>query len=397
MRSRAAQLQFVLAVLRLAPKSILLIVLTFANSALSAPMYTFTKIVDGTANAPAINNSGAVAYSRNVVNGNRGYFIADGGSVSQVYEAPAAASSLWPTFNDSGTVAFLGPTVGSPGQSIIAASIGSSISVYDTLGPIQQFSQFIQINNSGTVAFLGGVDGIGNGFFTGAGGPLTTIAVEGGSITSATGDPAINNNGAVALVGCLTISCQGAGGKGVFIGDGSSIHPILPDPTDFTFIAGLPSINDAGVVAFRGSLADGQIGLFLGDGSEVSTVAHVSGAFSDISNAFSINNAGTVAFQADLDIGGNGLFIGPDPVEDRVVGTGDLLFGSEVEWLEFWREGLNDYGDLAFVAGLTDGTVSIVVAHPIPEPSTAAMVGVALVFLAGWRSRTVAANAKATR
>ena len=66
----------------------------------------------------------------------------------------------------------------------------------------------------------------------------------------------------------------------------------------------------------------------------------------------SLNNNGDVAFLADLDSGGAGIFVGPDPINDRVISTGDTLDGSTVQDITFCEEGLSDSGELAFVAQL---------------------------------------------
>jgi hypothetical protein len=86
----------------------------------------------------------------------------------------------------------------------------------------------------------------------------------------------------------------------------------------------------------------------------------------------SINNEGDVAFLATLDDGTTGIFVGPDPVEDRVVTTGDTLDGAEVTGLTFCEEGLSDSGELAFVATLEDPSTPegfrMAVFRATPEP-----------------------------
>jgi hypothetical protein len=74
-----------------------------------------------------------------------------------------------------------------------------------------------------------------------------------------------------------------------------------------------------------------------------------------------------------------GLYLGPDPIADKIVANGDLLFGSEVTGLEFWREGLNDSGEIAFLARVADGGSAIVVARQVPESPALIAVAVGLV------------------
>jgi hypothetical protein len=84
-----------------------------------------------------------------------------------------------------------------------------------------------------------------------------------------------------------------------------------------------------------------------------------------------INDAGTVAFLASLDEGGSGIFTGPNPVTDKVIATGDSLFGSTVTSLGFNRfssKGLNNAGQLTFFAQLADGSSGIFRADPESTP-----------------------------
>ena len=96
------------------------------------------------------------------------------------------------------------------------------------------------------------------------------------------------------------------------------------------------------------------------------------------SPSLSLNDAGTVAFLADLRAGGSGLFTGSDPVADRIIGTGDALFGSVVTGLSFYRDGLNNNGELAFRATLADGR-QVIARAVIPEPGTLALLAGAAV------------------
>ena len=81
----------------------------------------------------------------------------------------------------------------------------------------------------------------------------------------------------------------------------------------------------------------------------------------------SFNKKGTVAFWALLDNGIRGIFTGPDPVADKVIATGDLLFGLPVTDVNFPQGiGLNNRGQVAFIAELNDGTEGVYRADPAP-------------------------------
>jgi hypothetical protein len=90
-----------------------------------------------------------------------------------------------------------------------------------------------------------------------------------------------------------------------------------------------------------------------------------------------VNNHGTVAFQALLRAGGTGIYTGPDPDANRVIATGDPLFGSTVTDIRApfvfgsQGQGLNDAGQLVFDAELADGRIVVARADletPSPSP-----------------------------
>ena len=94
-----------------------------------------------------------------------------------------------------------------------------------------------------------------------------------------------------------------------------------------------PAINAGGTVLFDAVLDAGGQGMFTGTGvvpNVITTIADTSGPFSNFASLYSINAGGAVAFFATLDAGTEGLFTGPDPVADKVIETGDPLFGDTV-------------------------------------------------------------------
>ncbi len=115
-------------------------------------------------------------------------------------------------------------------------------------------------------------------------------------------------------------------------------------------------------------------------------IADTSGPYSSLGEP-SINDTGTVAFLAGLDAAGPGIFTGPDPAADKVIRTGDPLFGSTVMSLDISESGaaLNNFGRIAFWAELEDGTQGIYVANP--EPTTMLLLGTGLAGLYGFRRK----------
>jgi hypothetical protein len=161
------------------------------------------------------------------------------------------------------------------------------------------------------------------------------------------------------------------------------------DPFGF----GVPALNSAGLVAFDGARPDPDpfgfdpfSAIFLFSGGAVTPI--IEGDFPTIASLGdpSLNNVGEVAFILEPTFGTQFLVTGPDPVADRVIGTGDVLFGRIVSSVVFGREGLNDRGQLAFTVFFDDGSSGVVLATPtalVPEPGKVRLVAVGLPVLLG--------------
>jgi hypothetical protein len=131
----------------------------------------------------------------------------------------------------------------------------------------------------------------------------------------------------------------------------------------FTGLAGCLAINSNKTIAFEGDLKTGGGGIFTTNGGSINP-AIVNGPLVPYPWP-SVNDAGTVGVLAIHTPGGSvGIFTGPDPVADKVIETGDILFGSVVQQLAFFR-GINNHGQIAFLARLADGTIGVYRADPV--------------------------------
>ena len=237
----------------------------------------------------------------------------------------------------------------------------------------------VAMNDEGIVVFKDfgdiGIDAI----YTSDGITRKTIAKANNRIASSFGENlALNNKGLVAFESPLD-----TGGSGIFTGNGDLINLIADTNTLFNSFNTL-SLNDEGTLAFAASLDDGNEGIFISNSGSLTTIANSSELFSSFSNP-AINNDGTVVFSAQLQTGEYGIFTGSDPIADKVIAVGDELFGSTVTSLSFSKKGFNDAGQVAFLAGLADGTGGIFRADPgdngvvldwlerFPKPSSATL------------------------
>ncbi|MBD2743736.1 choice-of-anchor tandem repeat NxxGxxAF-containing protein [Coleofasciculus sp. FACHB-1120] len=348
-----------------------------------AASFNFTKIADTNGSfssffdAPAINNQGTVAFrtSEGIFTGNGETITTiSNTSVSPVF--PIIASSDL-SINDEGTVAFIADLetiILPPPADFVIFRKGIFTSNGTTTNTIR--NDFVtsgrsgitidspSLNNQGTVSFSYSFQGYGfeetafSTVVTSNGTTTTFIAsgeapnFDGGTLGRSVESNSLNNQGIVAFRRGLI-----GGGSGIFTGNGTTTTTIADTSGIFSNL-GPGSINDAGTVAFNADLDAGGEGIFTGNGTTATTIADTSGIFSNF-GAASINNAGIVAFLAGLDAGGTGIFTGSNSLTNKVIATGDTLFGSTVTSLGFFREGFNNPGQLAFFASLANGTTGI--------------------------------------
>jgi hypothetical protein len=254
------------------------------------------------------------------------------------------------------------------------------------MGPNQYYD--VAINNRGSVAFTGGASmlcqfdgnkfvGFDGGVFRFNGKTITTIALLGPAIDNGAISflawPSVNERGQVAFltpsVSDFCPSTPGLKSASLYVGDGKRLEKIAD-----AFSA--PSINNRGEIGFVG-LNNGTLSVIVSDGKKTRIVADTNGPFAgflsgtrfpgvigDFESGVSLNESGNVAFIGALDAGGLGIFTGPDVIKDKVIAIGDPLAGSSVSELDLSRQSLNNAGQIAFQATLTDGRYVIVRAEP---------------------------------
>lgn len=88
----------------------------------------------------------------------------------------------------------------------------------------------------------------------------------------------------------------------------------------------------------------------------------------DSFDRLSFSKKGDLAFLATLDVPGTGeaIYTGPDPIADRLIGPGDVLFGKTVVEVQLAPyDAINDAGQVAFAVRFADNTSKIVKAVPV--------------------------------
>ena len=386
---------FALVVALVAGLAIVLGAMLSDAQAQAAPQYTFTKVADSAADGfdpfsfecSAINNRGDIAFrtARAPRRGSQlvqGIYRADAAGqrrLTTIIEAGDGFDFLGqnPSINDLGEVSFAlrdftqrGPNFFETQSIQRGDGRKPPVTIATTEGQVNNFGFEPTINNSSVVAFKAQFDtfdqfNLDQGLFSGQGGRQANITTHYLSSTSQFSEfgnlsrPSINNLGAIAFEESVD-----SGGSGIFVTDNAAPNGFktiaAPDPN---VIVDRPNLNDSGTVAFHRFFND-RAGeeLVTGNGGPLTVVADTSGPFQSFGFFFgftapALNNNGDVAFFADIDSGGSAIFVGPDPVADRVIGTGDTLDGSTVSRLRVCDDGLNDSGQLAFQATFNDPSV----------------------------------------
>jgi hypothetical protein len=354
----------------------------FAAPANAAGAYVFTKVVDSVADdfnpqtlrisCPSINNLGDIAFKSDRGAAEDGIYRANaGGGVTPIAEvAPGSGFVLLangnPSMNDSGQVSFGAIPSPDGGQAILRGDGTTLTTIASTSAQRRGFASFgnnTSINDAGEVAFDGQLGSGARGLFSGTGGATTThylntedATVDGSPARfNATEDrPSINNLGDIAFLDEI----QGTFRQDIFRGQEQSFTTI--SASNPPSAATPPLLNNGGTVVWQTEFVDetgfAARAIVTGDGvGSDTTVVDSSGEF-NIFDSYAINNAGAVAFSATLDSDnlGPSIFVGPDPKKDRVIGRGDKLDGGTVAGLRFCEEGLNDSGQLAFIAEIED-------------------------------------------
>lgn len=355
----------------------------FSAPAHAANTYVFTKVVDSVADdfnpqtlrisCPSINTRGDIAFKSDRGAADDGIYRANaGGGITPIIEVAPGSGALIangnPSMNDFGQVSF-GASPSTGVQTIVRGDGTTLTTIATTQGTgFASFGRNTSINDddAGEVAFDAQLGSGSGGLFSGSGDALTThylntedAFVDGSPARFiATEDrPSINVLGDIAFHDEI----QGTFRQDVFRGHEETFTTI--SASDPPSAATPPLLNDGGTVAWQTSFLD-ETGLFAtaivkdDDGvGPATTVVDSSGAF-DIFHSYALNTTGAVAFSATLDgdnLGIPSIYVGPNRKKNRVIGPGDKLDGGTVAGLRFCEEGLNDSGQLAFIAEIEDG------------------------------------------
>jgi hypothetical protein len=270
-----------------------------------------------------------------------------------------------PAINNFGAVAFpaseFDPETFNSEDKILRGSGGPLTTIADESDGFTSISGNPSINDFGAVAFDGNPVGPDRELIArGSGGSLTEIARAGSTrqFDSFTADVSLNNFGRVAFTGELNPD----GDEGLFEGSGGPIASrYLASTSQFAGSISPPSLSDLEQAAFAEQTDAGVRGIFRQNPSgSVTTIADDTGELQSFNDRASLNNFGRVAFTAfDDEFTREALFTGRGGALTEVANTlGDYsAFG-------FRGPSLNDLGRVAFQADLDDFVSSGVFTGP---------------------------------
>ena len=338
--------------------------------------YTYTVIADTadgfvpSTDCPALNNKGEVAFHARRTSGEEQVLVGSGGALTIIADRDdEGLSSIEPevSINDRGDVAFTANLLPpGTGRAILRGNgtrLRTLVSTKDDVFAI--VAPTVAVNAKGRVYFKGILDedgGFDYGMFSARrpGKPTTHFLASESEFGGELSAPSVRGR-RVAFT-----ERPDAGGYGAYVLKGESITPIV-DSTGPLNILVNPSIGPGVRVALLVTLdAGGQAIVASGGGGQVETLADTSGLFANFGvGSPAQNGKGKVIFTAGTEeFSTYALFDGPNPATDKIIGHGDPLAGSNTYHITACRQALNDKGQIAFIARLTDGRDVVVRANP---------------------------------
>jgi hypothetical protein len=375
-----------------------------AASGAKAASFSFTKIADSDADnsfgAPSLNNLGELAFNVNNRNATKDIFRSDGIATTKIAETGNKFFSFGnPSINDSGTVTFSGflnktsqeeiRDNGFYRESGIFKSDGNYITIVDN-APLYSQNKYTflgepTINNLGTIAFPKRVEK--SGFSTSNG--IITASQDGGYLIFEDQYSEQPLRGVINDRGVVAYSVDKA--------RGSSSELVVVGETTNRLSAGRFlgfDLNNNDTLAFISSDGVDNYSLFKFNGNATIPIADRKTGFTGF-DAVSLNDGGSIAVLGTEANGKRGIFAGKDSLKDKVITVGDSLLDSTVTNLFFSRDGLNNSGQIAFLAELANGRSGVFRADidnrvmsqsqtkRVAEPSS--ILGILLIAGIGWK------------
>jgi hypothetical protein len=326
---------------------------------------------------PVIDNNSVVYFNGRIKstpaapNGNRGIYAISGSALTPLMETPQSNQFGNLATNESGIVGFT--LYEGSKQTVYRAGIGTTPTVVATNSNPNDSIYAGVVDHDGRVFFqanLGGKLGI----FTGPDPVADKFVSEPTYIAPAL--QSARKDGAVLF----RVVKPGNQGLAIYKGPNPSTDSVFDygnsfytfnNATDYAENSKGNRVFNAFMLNPSNPADQGFRAIFTGSDPVGDRLIDTNGPAKDLLDV-ALNELGTIVFQATLDDGRSGLFSGPDLLADKIIATGDTLFGSTVTEVAFDR-GLNDSNQVAFSYALANGSRGIAMAT-VPEPAGVASI-----------------------
>jgi hypothetical protein len=354
---------------------------------------TFTRLADtagsfGSFSRPITNSSGQIAADVSLDGGGKAiylYSVYSPSSPQLVAQTGATYSGLSTTsLTNAGVLAFVG-TSAADSKNRVQTWNGSAISTLYTNGDygLTSIVGARILNSKGQLAFYS-TSGSPYGLYVGTGAKPTLIANSADYLTTLepfNGKP-FNNNGdyVFSVIGNDFNSY-------VYIAHADGSAPTKRLQGTSSDNRDVASLNDNGTVAIRHGVGTTKWVETIAPSGAVTQVATATGSDSFI--LISLNNHDQVAFTKRFGSGSSEIDYTDDTGLHRLIGTGDVAFGSTISTVDMGTAAYGDDGRIAFTATLANGQ-SVLAYATVPEPGSVTIVGgVILAALSRRERRTV--------
>jgi len=318
----------------------------------------FTKIADSNDPSfinfgfyPAINDRDTVIFSANLNEDGKAtsIYTSNGTTILTIANTDERFSFFGnaPAINDAGKVAFLA-NLKTIGSGIYLIENGITNTIAESSQPIGVYENPV-LNNEDAIAFSAATQE-GRGLYISNGG--VTTAITDTSSYSMLDGYAIADSGTIAFSASL-----GESERGIFTAYNGKTTTIADTNNTFSFLFP-PAINNASTIIFKGVLKVGGEGIYTIKDGNITTIVDNSGSFSFF-ESYAVNDSDRVAFKATLDNGEVGIYTGSDPVADKAIAVGDILFGLKVTNLFLSNKALNNKSKFVFYAKFENGSSGI--------------------------------------
>ena len=324
--------------------------------------------------SPKLSDDGAIAYRTFNFDSSSAIYFSDGGAPQKIIGSDYVYGSrridlinVKIDMNNSHVIAFSTSYIGAIDSAVFGVftlTPQGTLTRVSTNDPSTYFNSLaVSINDSNNLAYLGSASSYADVYATTPAGPVRIF--RGGDFNRSPTDPEINSSALITFAG----DNSNAGSPGdLFVYSNGQMTKIDSGQAGDNNRIVKPGLNDAGQIAYdrQTSINSYELKLFESGQSAVLPVDNVVGS------RVELNNVGVIGFYGRNANNTNGIRTYAQGAINDVLGIGDNLFGKQIQSVGVWD--INDRNQLALTATFTDGSSAILIATPVPEPTSVGLL-----------------------